>query len=221
MREYDALLGEDNDDAIISDTILPADTAIDDPQNIQSDHVVNAFVKRYGLSEHLDLFVKAGILLQGAVPVDQIPNVVTAAELEALEHETERKWRQPKTLYFTILVCSIGAIEQGWAQASMNGANLYFPNEFGIGSSDFKDTLLVGLINSAIYLSTALVGAWLSEPLNRRFGRRGAVFAGALLCLLSNMASALSRSWPQLLLFRVVVGIGLGGWSEYRIHLRR
>ncbi|KAK8013890.1 galactose-proton symport [Apiospora arundinis] len=209
MREYDALLGEDNDDAIISDTTLPADTAIDDPQSIQSDHVVNAFVKRYGLSEHLDLFVKAGILLQGAVPVDQIPNV-TAAELEALEHETERKWRQPKTLYFTILVCSIGAIEQGWAQASMNGANLYFPNEFGIGSSDFKDTLLVGLINSAIYLSTALVGAWLSEPLNRRFGRRGAVFAGALLCLFSNMASALSRSWPKLLLFRVVVGIGLG-----------
>ncbi|KAK8068764.1 hypothetical protein PG994_005380 [Apiospora phragmitis] len=92
----------------------------------------------------------------------------------------------------------------------MNGANLYFPKEFGIGSSDFKDTLLVGLINSAIYLSTALVGAWLSEPLNYRFGRRGAVFAGALLCLFSNIASALSQSWPQLLLFRVVVGIGLG-----------
>ncbi|KAK8131603.1 metabolite transport protein YfiG [Apiospora sp. TS-2023a] len=211
MRTNDELPAEDYDD-VVSDVSSPT-SAIENPQRhvqtpIQAS-ILQDFTKQYGLSKYHELFEKASILVQGDVPVDEIPNI-TASELDALELETDRKWRQPKALYFTILVCSIGAIEQGWAQASMNGANLYFPKEFGIGSSDFEDTLLVGLINSAIYLSTALIGAWLSEPLNHRFGRRGAVFSGALLCLFSNIASALSRSWLQLLLFRVVVGIGLG-----------
>ncbi|KAK8121404.1 hypothetical protein PG999_005524 [Apiospora kogelbergensis] len=213
MRGYDGLPGEDHNDDIISDTASPTEaTVVDSSEDIQvliRQAVVHVITRKCGLSEYFDLFDKAAILSRGEVPVDQIPNI-THAELQALTLETDRKWRQPKALYFTILVCSIGAIEQGWAQASMNGANLYFPNEFGIGSSSFKDTLLVGLINSAIYLSTALVGAWLSEPLNRRFGRRGAVFAGALLCLVFNVASSLSRTWPQLLVFRTVVGIGLG-----------
>lgn len=86
----------------------------------------------------------------------RIPHL-TAAEAEALVLETEHKWSQPAMLYFTIAVCSIGAIEQGWAQSSMNGANLYYPAEFGIGSSAWGDTLVVGLINSAIYLSTGVV----------------------------------------------------------------
>ena len=76
---------------------------------------------------------------------------------EALVLETEHKWSQPAMLYFTIAVCSIGAIEQGWAQSSMNGANLHYPAEFGIGSTAWGDTLVVGLINSAIYLSTGIV----------------------------------------------------------------
>ncbi|KAK7993001.1 hypothetical protein PG988_001795 [Apiospora saccharicola] len=211
MRTNDELSAEDYED-VVSDVSSPT-SAIENlqrhvPTLIQGS-ILRDFTKQYGLSKYHEIFEKASILEQGDVPMDEIPNI-TAPELHALELETDRKWRQPKTLYFTILVCSIGAIEQGWAQASMNGANLYFPKEFGIGSSDFKDTLLVGLINSAIYLSTALIGACLSEPLNHRFGRRGAVFAGALICLFSNVASALSRSWPQLLLFRVVVGIGLG-----------
>ncbi|KAK8018783.1 hypothetical protein PG991_007973 [Apiospora marii] len=234
MRDHDALRAADDDDDILSLTTSQNDPSVGNLQQRRQTPslgaTVNEFTKQHSLSEFIDTFERACSLLHGNCPVDQVPNI-TAAELQALELESDRKWKQPNTLYFTILVCSIGAIEQGWAQASMNGANLYFPKEFGIGSSDFKDTLLVGLTNSAIYLSTALMygapanpiwpmnslthlhpysGAWLSEPLNHRFGRRGAVFAGALLCLFSNIASALSRSWPQLLLFRVVVGIGLG-----------
>ena len=53
-------------------------------------------------------------------------------------------------------------------------------------------------------------GAWLSEPINNRLGRRGAVFIGCLICLFANVASALSQNWPQLLAFRFSLGIGLG-----------
>ena len=53
-------------------------------------------------------------------------------------------------------------------------------------------------------------GAWLSDPINNRLGRRGAVFSGGLLCLVSNLGSSLSQSWPQLLISRLLLGLGLG-----------
>lgn len=135
----------------------------------RGDEEVRAFVAQHGLASKAGVFVKAAALLAAAdADADDdnadddddylalIPHL-TAAETEALVLETEHKWSQPAMLYFTIAVCSIGAIEQGWAQSSMNGANLYYPAEFGIGSSAWGDTLVVGLINSAIYLSTGVV----------------------------------------------------------------
>lgn len=117
---------------------------------------VQRFAKSHRLTHHQDVLQKAALILQGQIPVENIPGL-TASEIQALKHETERKWRQPKMLYFTIIVCSIGAIEQGWTQTGMNGANLYFPKAFGIGSSSKHDNFIVGLINSGIYLSTGLL----------------------------------------------------------------
>ena len=122
------------------------------PSDEASASQVHAFVKAHGLSHRLDVFQKAAALIQG----EDSPNL-TSVERDALHDETARKWRQPKMLYFTILVCSIGAIEQGWAQTGMNGANLYFPAAFGIGSDSKHDNFVVGLINSGIYLSTGLL----------------------------------------------------------------
>ena len=123
-------------------------TPSDEPSALE----VHAFAKAHGLSHRLDVFQKAAALIQGEDILD-----LTSAERDALRDETSRKWRQPKMLYFTILVCSIGAIEQGWAQTGMNGANLYFPAAFGIGSDSKHDNFVVGLINSGIYLSTGLL----------------------------------------------------------------
>ena len=169
---------------------------------------VERFATSCGLTQHLDVFRKAASVAQGEVPLEDIG--LSAIELQALRDETNRKWRQPKMLYFTVLVCSIGAIEQGWAQTGMNGANLYFPKALGIGSNSKHDNFLVGLINSGIYLSTGLLGAWLSDPINNKLGRLGAVFSGGLLCLISNLGSSISRSWQQLLIWRVLLGVGLG-----------
>lgn len=126
----------------------------------REDEEARAFVAQHGLTSKARVFAKAAALLAADADADdylaRIPHL-TPAETEALVLETEHKWSQPAMLYFTIAVCSIGAIEQGWAQSSMNGANLYYPAEFGIGSSAWGDTLIVGLINSAIYLSTGVV----------------------------------------------------------------
>ena len=181
------------------DAALPKVAAFDNAQR---------FADLYGLTQHIDLLRKVAVIAQGDTPVEDIG--LSTAELQALQDEKARKWHQPKMLYFTVLVCSIGAIEQGWAQTGMNGANLYFPKAFGIGSDSKHDNFVVGLINSGIYLSAGLLGAWISDPVNNRLGRRGTVFVGSFLCLGANLGSSVSETWPQLLVSRLVLGIGLG-----------
>ena len=117
--------------------------------------VVELFAESNGLMHKLDVLKKAAQIIQGE-PIHDIPGIAEP-EIRALQLETERKWRQPKMLYYTILVCSIGAIEQGWAQTGMNGANLTFPQAFGIGSNSPRDNLIVGFINSGIYMSGGLL----------------------------------------------------------------
>ncbi|KAI9881777.1 MAG: hypothetical protein M1823_006512, partial [Watsoniomyces obsoletus] len=75
---------------------------------------VEAFAKANRLMHKLDVFQKASLLISGE-SLHNVPDI-SSLEIQAIQQETERKWKQPKLLYFTILVCSIGAIEQGWAQ---------------------------------------------------------------------------------------------------------
>lgn len=166
---------------------------------------LSSFVHDNGLQSDISTFRKAAQLLSGNdEDID-----FTAEETAALRAETTHQWRQPKLLYFTILVCSTGAIEQGWAQTGMNGANLTFPAALGVGSTSARDILIVGLINCGIYASGGLWGAWLSEPLNNRLGRRGTIFVGSLICLFANLGSAASWSWQVLMFFRLLLGTGL------------
>ena len=116
---------------------------------------VEIFAKSNRLMHKLDILKKAALIIQGE-PTRDIPEI-TEAEIRVLQLETERKWRQPKMLYLTIVVGSLAAMEQGWAQTSMNGANLYFPQAFGIGSNSPRDNLIVGFINSGIYMSAGVV----------------------------------------------------------------
>lgn len=78
---------------------------------------------------------------------------------------------------------SIGAAVQGWDQTGSNGANLGFPQEFGIGSGSLADEWLVGVVNAGPYLGSAGLGCWLSDPLNNMFGRRGTIFITALVLI--------------------------------------
>lgn len=178
------------------------------PTEGASDEVVT-FATTFSLQHKLDILQKAALLIQGDVPLRQIPDV-TRSEVQALQNEDERKWRQPLLMYMTITVTALGAMGQGWAQTSMNGANLYFPKAFGIDADTPRNNLILGLINSGIYLSNGLLGAWLVAPLNARLGRRGAVFSATLVSLVTNLGGALAQNWQQLLFFRLVLGCALG-----------
>merc|ERR1712230_156820 len=76
---------------------------------------------------------------------------LTEADREALRLERDHRWKQPFILYFTVFLCSLGAAVQGWDQTGSNGANLSFPQEFGIPLDDpvhaEANEWLVGVIN--------------------------------------------------------------------------
>lgn len=91
-----------------------------------------------------------------------------------------------------------------------NGANLLFPRALGIGTHSAHDKYLVGLINAAPYIGSAFLGCWASDPLNSYFGRRGTIFITANFCLWSVIGSAFAQTWEQVLVCRLLLGIGMG-----------
>jgi MFS family permease len=124
--------------------------------------------------------------------------------------EDVKEWRQPKMLYYLVTLCSVAAAVQGMDETVVNGAQLFYAPQFGIGGKSDRDVLLVGLVNSAPYLCCVLLGCWLTEPLNRFLGRRGTIFVTALLSFLTCIWQGVTNSWPHLFAARFVLGLGIG-----------
>lgn len=173
---------------------------------------VEEFSNAQGLTGVLPLLRKGALVAQDPANYEEIKGdeKLDDDEVLALRDEVLHKWRQPMALYLTIITCSIGAAVQGWDQTGSNGANLSFPKEFGIESGSNHDSLLVGLVNSGPYIGSALIGCWLSDPLNNFFGRRGTIFIAAIFCFLTVIGSAFTQSWPQLFICRLLLGLGMG-----------
>ncbi|OCL08590.1 hypothetical protein AOQ84DRAFT_221733 [Glonium stellatum] len=183
---------------------------------------VDDFAREQDLTDITDLLKKGALVAQDPSKFEDVEGI-TEEELDALRNEVIHKWRQPKAMYFTVILCSIGAAVQGWDQTGSNGANLSFPQEFNISDSEYLDEAntipnpnylhnlwLVGLINAAPYIASALLGCWLSDPLNNYFGRRGTIFVSAVFCLFSVIGSGCSQNWYQLFVTRILLGIGMG-----------
>lgn len=114
---------------------------------------------------------KTALLQKGALVAQDPPAFEQVAELDeverdALRNEVLHKWRQPRALYFTVILCSIGAAVQGWDQTGSNGANLSWPQSFGVPDSPGSDppvpgvdyaynSWIVGVVNAGPYLASA------------------------------------------------------------------
>lgn len=173
---------------------------------------VTKMAEEKGIMDYLPLLKKGALVAQDPTHYEDLKGeqALDEAEIDALRQEVLHKWRVPKLLYLTIATCSIGAAVQGWDQEGSNGANLSFPQEFGIGGKSDHDVFLVGLINSAPYIGSALIGCWCSDPLNNLFGRRGTIFISAVFCLLTPIGGAVTQNWKQLLVTRLLLGVGMG-----------
>ena len=96
---------------------------------------VGLFADEHQLQEIKPLLLKGALVAQDPANFESV-NGLLDDEREALANEVTHKWRQPKALYVTVILCSVGAAVQGWDQTGSNGANLSFPVEFGIPDSE-------------------------------------------------------------------------------------
>jgi hypothetical protein len=79
-----------------------------------------------------------------------------------LRREQTHRWDQPKTLYYLVVLCSLAAAVQGMDETVTNGANLFWPRQFGLFPDDRenpnsgRDQWLLGLVASAPYVRVLL-----------------------------------------------------------------
>ncbi|KEF52043.1 uncharacterized protein A1O9_12033 [Exophiala aquamarina CBS 119918] len=182
-------------------------------------HDVEEYATSHNLSELLPQLRTGALAAQNPFTFETMPEF-NEEELELLRHEITNKWRQPRILYFTILLNSIAAAIQGWDQTGSNGANLSFPDAFGIDEGPDgpcaaagkceSNQWLVGFINSCPYFAIFLCAAWISDPLNHWLGRRHVIFIAAIFSLFAPIGMAVTQNWQQLLVTRLLLGIGMG-----------
>ncbi|KAL2813162.1 hypothetical protein BJX63DRAFT_395145 [Aspergillus granulosus] len=174
---------------------------------------VEDFAREYDLNDILPNLRKGALIARDPQNFRSVSGM-TQSEMQVIQDETDHKWRQPRSLYFTIILCSIGAAVQGWDQTGSNGANLRMPDALGIPEHDNpnaeRNQWLVGVVNAAPYIASAVIGCWCSDPCNYYLGRRGAIFISAIFCLISPFGQAVSQTWPQLFVTRALLGIGMG-----------
>ncbi|KAI5480152.1 hypothetical protein MNV49_001813 [Pseudohyphozyma bogoriensis] len=94
--------------------------------------LASAFAKEYGLEEYEQAIV--GGALVAADP----------AEYSS----------QPKSLWWLVIMCSVAAAVNGMDATVINGANLFWPTQFGIADS----SILQGLVNSAPFFMGVGIG---------------------------------------------------------------
>ncbi|KAF7187086.1 putative polyol transporter 1 [Pseudocercospora fuligena] len=215
-RQYQFPSGESDDlfDKSFS-SIKKALTGIPKEDLLRS---VDTYAKDHGLIDIVDLLKKGALAAQNPDYPETIFEL-TAEDIKILQDEKLHRWRHPRTLYFMIILSSIGAAIQGWDQTGSNGANLSFPQEFGIADSGDlcesqgsceKNSWIVGAINAAPYIAICLFACWLSDPINHYLGRRGTIFVASMFSLLAPIGQAVAQTWPQILVCRILLGIGMG-----------
>lgn len=114
----------------------------------------------------------------------------------------------------TAVMCA--AFLQGCVQSSINGSSLYI-DELNIDKDASNSSWILGLTNSMPFFSAALLGCWLSIPINHYWGRRGAMLISAVLVGITSLLAGLipvmidnstGPRWQVLLAIRVFNGVG-------------
>ncbi|KAF6752396.1 sugar transporter [Ephemerocybe angulata] len=175
---------------------------------------VQAWAKERGFEDNIDLFTRGALLAQNPGDFESVPGI-TEEEKEHIRRETTHRWSQPRDLYKTVIICSLAAAVQGWDQTGSNGANLSFPQALGLSTAldnpdHERNEWIIGLINAGPYIATSMLGCWLTDPLNHYFGRRGTLFWCGVFCTFSVIGQAVAQTWPQLLVCRLLLGLGMG-----------
>ncbi|KAK9369828.1 hypothetical protein V1509DRAFT_562081 [Lipomyces kononenkoae] len=171
------------------------------------------YARTNGLEQYEELFKKGGLAARNPKSLGVGLPLLTDQDRADLAHESRHRWAQNGTLYSLVVLCSLAAAVQGMDETVINGAQLFFMDQFGIGGTSSHDTWTLGLVNSAPYLCCACIGCWLSDPLNNALGRRGTIFLSCLVAAVTCIWSACTDTWWHLFIARFCLGFGIGAKS--------
>lgn len=76
---------------------------------------VEQFAREKHLEDITDILKKGALVAQNPSRWQEVEGL-TDEEQAYIQQEHDHKWKHPLALYFTIIVCSIGAAVQGWDQ---------------------------------------------------------------------------------------------------------
>ncbi|KAI0037114.1 hypothetical protein K488DRAFT_81345 [Vararia minispora EC-137] len=172
----------------------------------------SAFARDHGLGHLADEFAKGALVAQDPTAFESL-HQLSEEDKEIFRGELTRRWDHPPMLYYLAILCSVAACVQGMDESVINGANLFYPQQLAIpqdGPQASRNEWLLGVVSAAPYLCCAVFGCWLTEPLNRMFGRRGTIFISAFFAWATCFWSGVVNSWEHLFVARFVLGIGIG-----------
>ena len=183
-----------------------------EPEQLLQD--VEEFCAEWGLNDHLEVMKKGALVARDPHSGPELEGL-TSEEREALINEKEHKWRHPFMLYWLVIMCSLGAATQGMDESVNNGAVSIYTKTLGINNVGSKQKVdnIQGLVVSAPYLACAVLGCWITEPLNKVLGRRGTIFVSCFIAAVASIWEGVVQSWPNLFAARFVLGLGIGAKS--------
>lgn len=184
----------------------------------QMEELIESFMEKTKIEDiYLGLIRKGAYLAQDREAFDHPRNDelrLNPEERSTLEREDPRtgnKWDQPWIMYALVGCCSLGAAVQGWDETAVNGAQIFYQHAFGIDATTGRhDPGIRGLVNAAPYLCCAVLGCWLTAPLNRFLGRRGTIFVTCIISSAACIGQAFTQTWWQLFIARFCLGLGIG-----------
>ncbi|KUL91265.1 hypothetical protein ZTR_01468 [Talaromyces verruculosus] len=176
---------------------------------------VEEFCQKFNLMEHVDDFRKGALVSQNPAAAMDLTEL-TDEEKNILLREHTHKWHQPWQLYWLVIMCSLAAAVQGMDETVNNGAQAIYLKNLGISSRFSGKQLddITGLIVGAPYLCCAILGCWLTEPLNRYFARRGTIFISCFFAAVCSIWEGVANTWVNLFLARFFLGLGIGPKSS-------
>lgn len=170
---------------------------------------VEDFCRDNNLMDHLEDFKKGALVAQNPADAQNLAELSQEEKL-VLEREHTHRWSQPLMLYWLVVMCSMAAAVQGMDETVNNGAQALYLKDLNVTTERFSTGMvdnLTGLIVGAPYLCCAILGCWLTEPMNQLFARRGTIFISCAIAAVASIWEGVANSWVNLFIARFVLGL--------------
>ncbi|KAG5361084.1 putative metabolite transport protein [Yarrowia sp. C11] len=174
--------------------------------------IATQFAEDNDLADKAEAFRKGALVAQDPTGFENI-DLLDDDDRYWLNREITHKWDHPMKVYYLVVCCSLAAAVQGMDETVINGANIIFPAQFDIKEEAgvvSRKSWLLGLVNSAPYLCCACISCWMTDPLNKVFGRKWTIFWTCFWAGATCFWSGFVNTWWHLFIARFFLGFGIG-----------